>query len=354
MDEQVRNGILAILAGGFAGFLLFVPFVAVSYRRRGRLTAGRAVLWALALVYFWAIWTYTLLPLPDPDTMRCAGVNLDIWAFIDDVRGAARRPGPFVTDPAILQLVLNVLLFVPLGFFLRVLGGRGILVALLVGLGTSAFVETTQVTGVWGIHPCAYRVFDVDDMLTNTLGAVAGSLFALVVPSRLRGVERAADADVPRPVTRRRRALGMLCDAVGLGLVISAVGIVVQLWLQFVVGDREAVLDSTPATVSGLVVGTGLWLAVILVTGRSVGDLAVRLRFSGGVLPTWLARPVRWITGVSGYTLLDALPDPWSLLALPFVVATAVMLFAFRDGRGLPGVFGARVVDEREASARVE
>ncbi|GAA2077287.1 VanZ family protein [Microbacterium hatanonis] len=350
----MRNGILAILAGGFAGFLLFVPFVAVSYRRRGRLTAGRAVLWALALVYFWAIWTYTLLPLPDPDTMRCAGVNLDIWAFIDDVRGAARRPGPFVTDPAILQLVLNVLLFVPLGFFLRVLGGRGILVALLVGLGTSAFVETTQVTGVWGIHPCAYRVFDVDDMLTNTLGAVAGSLFALVVPSRLRGVERAADADVPRPVTRRRRALGMLCDAVGLGLVISAVGIVVQLWLQFVVGDREAVLDSTPATVSGLVVGTGLWLAVILVTGRSVGDLAVRLRFSGGVLPTWLARPVRWITGVSGYTLLDALPDPWSLLALPFVVATAVMLFAFRDGRGLPGVFGARVVDEREASARVE
>jgi hypothetical protein len=354
VDEQVRNGILAILAGGFAGFLLFVPFVAVSYRRRGRLTAGRAVLWALALVYFWAIWTYTLLPLPDPDTMRCAGVNLDIWAFVDDVRGAARRPGPFVTDPAILQLVLNVLLFVPLGFFLRVLGGRGILVALLVGLGTSAFVETTQVTGVWGIYPCAYRVFDVDDMLTNTLGAVAGSLFALVVPSRLRGVERAADADVPRPVTRRRRALGMLCDAVGLGLVISAVGIVVQLWLQFVVGDREAVLDSTPATVSGLVVGTGLWLAVILVTGRSVGDLAVRLRFSGGVLPTWLARPVRWITGVSGYTLLDALPDPWSLLALPFVVATAVMLFAFRDGRGLPGVFGARVVDEREASARVE
>ncbi len=350
----MRNGILAILAGGFAGFLLFVPFVAVSYRRRGRLTAGRAVLWALALVYFWAIWTYTLLPLPDPDTMRCAGVNLDIWAFVDDVRGAARRPGPFVTDPAILQLVLNVLLFVPLGFFLRVLGGRGILVALLVGLGTSAFVETTQVTGVWGIYPCAYRVFDVDDMLTNTLGAVAGSLFALVVPSRLRGVERAADADVPRPVTRRRRALGMLCDAVGLGLVISAVGIVVQLWLQFVVGDREAVLDSTPATVSGLVVGTGLWLAVILVTGRSVGDLAVRLRFSGGVLPTGLARPVRWITGVSGYTLLDALPDPWSLLALPFVVATAVMLFAFRDGRGLPGVFGARVVDEREASARVE
>lgn len=350
----MRNGILAILAGGFAGFLLFVPFVAVSYRRRGRLTAGRAVLWALALVYFWAIWTYTLLPLPDPDTMRCAGVNLDIWAFVDDVRGAARRPGPFVTDPAILQLVLNVLLFVPLGFFLRVLGGRGILVALLVGLGTSAFVETTQVTGVWGIYPCAYRVFDVDDMLTNTLGAVAGSLFALVVPSRLRGVERAADADVPRPVTRRRRALGMLCDAVGLGLVISAVGIVVQLWLQFVVGDREAVLDSTPATVSGLVVGTGLWLAVILVTGRSVGDLAVRLRFSGGVLPTWLARPVRWITGVSGYTLLDALPDPWSLLALPFVVATAVMLLAFRDGRGLPGVFGARVVDEREAAARVE
>ena len=354
MGEQVRNGIIAVFAGGFVGLLLFVPFVAISYRRRGGLGWGRAALWALALVYFWAIWTYTLLPLPDTGSFRCAGVNLDVWAFVGDVRGAASRPGPFITDPAILQLLLNVLLFVPLGFFLRLLGGRGILVALLVGLGISAFVETTQITGVWGVYPCAYRVFDVDDMLTNTAGAVAGSLLALAVPPRFRGAERAPDADRPRPVTRRRRVLGMLCDALGLTLVTGAVGVVVQLFLEYVLNDAAAATDSVPASVAGVVVGTGTWLVVILVTGRSIGDLAVRLRFTGGVLPAWLARPVRWLTGVSGYTLLDALPEPWSALALPFLLATVIMLFVFRDGRGLPGLFGARVVDDRETPARVE
>ncbi len=69
-----------------------------------------------------------------------------------------------------LQVALNVLLFLPLGFFLRVLGGRGILIAGLAGLVVSGIIETTQLTGVWGIFPCAYRVFDVDDLIANTSG----------------------------------------------------------------------------------------------------------------------------------------------------------------------------------------
>lgn len=353
MDEPVRSGILAIFAGGIVGVLLFVPFVAVSYRRRGRLTAGRAVLWAAALVYFWAIWTYTLLPLPDPQTMHCAGVNLDVWAFVGELREAARGPGRFVTDPAVLQLVLNVALFLPLGFFLRVLGGRGILVALAVGLGVSAFVETTQLTGVWGIYPCAYRVFDVDDMLTNTLGAVAGSLLALLVPAEHRGSQRSHDADLPRPVTRRRRVLGMLCDALGITIVSGVVAVAVQLWFEVVVGDRETVLDGRIASAAALAVSTGVWLLVTLWTGRTIGDIAVRVRMTRGYLPEWLARPARWLTGVSGYLLIDAAPSPWDLGGLLFLVLTVVLALSFRDGRGLPAVYGARVVDSRESRSAV-
>ncbi len=85
-----------------------------------------------------------------------------------------------------LQVLLNVLLFMPLGFFLRVLGGRGIVTAVVAGLGISLFVETTQLTGVWGVYPCAYRLFDVDDLVTNTLGAVLGSaIAAVIVPRRI-------------------------------------------------------------------------------------------------------------------------------------------------------------------------
>jgi hypothetical protein len=64
---------------------------------------GPILLWAAALVYFLAIWTYTLLPLPDAG-LPCAGVNLDVWAFVDDPLGRS------LTDFAVLQLALNVLL----------------------------------------------------------------------------------------------------------------------------------------------------------------------------------------------------------------------------------------------------
>lgn len=263
MGNEVYSAAVAIGLGALVGTALFVPFVAVSYRRRGRLTFGRSVLWAAALVYFLAIWTYTLLPLPESGAYACAGVNLDVLAFVQDLRSARS-----LTDFAVLQLALNVLLFLPLGFFLRVLGGRGILVAFVAGLGISLIIETTQLTGVWGIYPCAYRVFDVDDLLTNTVGAVLGSLLALIVPSRLRSGAHPDAGDAPHPVTRPRRLLAMLCDWLGAGLVGAVVGIGVQVVLEYLVRDHAAVVDGGIAQTATNLVPIVVWAAVTLVTGR--------------------------------------------------------------------------------------
>lgn len=199
MHNIIGSGSLAIFLGGVVAFLAFVPFVAVSYRRRGRLSFGRTLLWAGAAVYFWAIWTYTLVPMPDSDAYRCAGRNLRPFQFVDEIRDAVAVSGRYLTDPVVLQVALNVLLFVPLGFFLRVLGGRGIVVAGLVGLAISGIIETTQLTGVWGVFPCAYRVFDVDDLIANTSGALLGSLVAFAVPRKHRGLEKSPDAEIPVP-----------------------------------------------------------------------------------------------------------------------------------------------------------
>ncbi len=348
MDEQVILGVLAIAAGLAVGVFLFVPFVAVSYRRRGGFGVGRFVLWGAALVYLMAIWTYTLLPLPDPDTIRCAGVNLDVWAFVSDIRGALARPGRTLTDPATLQLLLNVLLFVPLGFFVRVLGGRGIPTALLVGLGVSAFIETTQLTGVWGLYPCAYRVFDVDDLLTNTLGALVGSVLALAVPRRHWGTPKFADAESPRPITRRRRFLAMLCDVLAAWLLAAAVAIGFQLVL-YALGAERAVREGTAASVVAGAVPIVVWFAVTLATGRTIGDHAVQLRYTGGQLPPALARPLRFLGGIGGYLVLSALPGPWGIVTGAFAVVSVVLVLTTDDRRGLPGIVsGQRLVDARE------
>ena len=341
---------IAIAIGMAVGVVLFVPFVAVSYRRRGRLGLGRTLLWLSALIYFWAIWTYTLLPLPDPDTIRCVGAITDPMSVVHDVQKAFAAPGNPLRQPALLQLVFNVLLFVPLGFFVRVLAGRGILVALAAGFGLSLLVETTQLTGVWGVYPCAYRFFDVGDLMTNTLGAVVGCTIALIVPRSMRGSAAKPDADVPRPVTRGRRALAMLCDGLAYFFVSFGAGVAVQLWLEYVVRDREAVLDGSLAAAVGTIAPAGMFLVLILSTGRSIGDVAVQLRYSGSRLPAPFARVLRWTGGIGGLSALELGGGPFDLASTILILVAIIMLFTTRAGRGLPGVLSGQHLADARAS----
>jgi len=352
VGDQVVLGFIAVAIGVAFGVALFVPFVAISYRRRGQLSLGRTILWLAALVYFWAIWTYTLLPLPDPDAIRCVGMITDPMELVRDLQKAFAEPGNPLRHPALLQIAFNVLLFVPLGAFLRVLGGRGILTALLVGLGLSLLVETTQLTGVWGVYPCAYRFFDVGDLMTNTTGAVLGSVVALVVPRSMRGMRPSDDADQPRPVTRGRRAVAMLCDALAFGFVAFAVSAAVQLWLQYGVGDRAAVIDGSPADLISTSVACGSWLLLILAGGRSVGDLAVQLRYAGSPLPQPIARLLRWAGGIGGITALTLAGGVFDALSSLLVLVACIMVFTTRSGRGLPGILsGQHLTDARTRNA---
>src|SRR5699024_12722265 len=54
--------------------------------------------------------------------------------------------------------------------------------------------EITQLTGVYGIYNCPYRIFDVDDLLLNSTGALVGFLLAPILlalfPSRENVVEK--------------------------------------------------------------------------------------------------------------------------------------------------------------------
>ncbi|GAA5034451.1 VanZ family protein [Microbacterium fluvii] len=347
MDDRILLGVLAVGAGLLVGVALFVPFVALSYRRRGGLSFWRFVGWAAFLIYFFAIWTYTLLPLPDPDAIRCVGAILDPMVSVDEVVAALGGPGNPLTSPQVLQLALNVLLFVPLGFFVRVLLGRGFVVTVLIGFAVSLFVELTQLTGVWGIYPCAYRFFDVGDLITNTTGAAVGAVLSLLVPRRHRGFARTADADDPDPVTKPRRLLAMVCDYLGATVVSAAVAVGVQLVL-LALGRRDLAVDGTIGSFAGAAASAVLWLVVVLATGRTIGDRAVELRYTGSSLPVWAARVLRYLGGIGGYLVLSALPAPWSGLAGLLALVGAVMLLTTRRGRGLPGVLsGQELVDAR-------
>jgi glycopeptide antibiotics resistance protein len=316
--------VIAIVGGLLLAFVLFVPFVAVQYRRRGALGFGPVVLGFGLLVYALALVSYTLLPLPQITSDFCAvhqaRPQLRLLQFVRDIRrdnsgGLAGLP----FNPAVLQFVFNIVLFVPFGMFTRYLFRRGLVVTTLLGLAASLVIELTQLTGDWFLFPCAYRLFDVDDLLANTTGALAGALIGPVL--RLVPGQRTGDPEQPRPITARRRLLGMLCDwavGVGVGSILAFVYrvLVAELGLDVTPGLDAAVLALLTRVVPSI-----LFLVLLATAGRTVGELVVRLRPRRS--PS--ARGVGWRWAAGGLDLLAG------VLAL----ASVVMVFRTSQHRGL-------------------
>ncbi|MGC3953786.1 MAG: VanZ family protein [Propionicimonas sp.] len=320
---------LAILLGSVLAVLAFLPVVAARYRRAGRLRLIDLVTLLAVATYAVALWTYTLVPLPDTDDFRCARANLRPFAFLDDIREAIAAAGRLTwRNRALLQAAFNVLLFVPLGYFLRVLARRGIVLATLAGLAISAAIEFTQRTGLWGLYHCAYRVFDVDDLMLNTAGAFLGSVLAVPVAMVLR---RTRPLPVVERVTLGRRYVGMLADLMVMtGL---SVGAVVG-WRAIALYLLGWSVDELPPAVDQLLqfappfLLQGWW---VLRRGHTVGEDIVQLVAVASDHPA-RARWLKFGFGVGGYLLLGLWSD---LASLVFALITVIWAWRTDDHRGL-------------------
>ncbi|MDR1806540.1 MAG: VanZ family protein [Propionibacteriaceae bacterium] len=338
MSDQVANAALAVAGGLLLAAVFFIPFAVLSYRRRGGMSVGRTLTWVAALVYGLAIWTFTLVPFPDPATLKCVGRNTRLLQVLDDIRKYPHALADLLHNPAFLQFAYNIALFVPLGFVTRLLWRRGVVVTTVLGFALSLFIETTQLTGVWGLYSCAYRYFDVDDLLANTSGAFAGAVLSWPV-ARLVSFDARPDPDRVAPaVTRGRRLVGAVCDALAAAFLSGLVIVGLRLGAEALgYADRTNVagLTQTLGGISAIV----LTLAVTLATGRTPGDWAVDIRFAraDGTSPL-VARLLRYLGGIGGYLVLGY----WPMLGTLFAAIVLVALLATAHGKGLAGLLSGQ------------
>ena len=336
MSDQVLNAVVATVLGSAVAVVLLIPVAAVEYRRDGRLGPHDLLVLVSAAVYGLALWTYTLLPMPATGEHRCVGrqlVPFDTIRAIDwgDL-GSRSGLSALAHDPAFLQVVLNVLLFAPLGWFVRRIARRGVVVATILGFAMSLLIETTQGTGVWHLYDCPYRLFDVDDLIVNTAGATLGSLVSAVFIRR-----RRPEVVWPTSITLGRRWVGMVCDGLFVVLLGSALSIgwrAVQLYLLDVPFEE---LPSGPERLLQWGVPGAIETAVVFLGGRTVGEWVVSVRTTGARRPMPVARLVKLVTGVGPFVALLAIPGAWTGPVLAaFVLATLVAAVPHAGGhRGL-------------------
>ncbi len=258
--------------------LVMLPVAVVSYRRRGRAGGWTTVAFYLFLFYLLAALMQTIVPLPADPAGFCAqwsyasSPQLRPFYFLEVVEDRARGDwsvGGILHNPALWTTGLNAVLLAPLAFFLRYLSGTRFLAATALGFCASLFLELTQLTGLWFIYPCAYRLFSVDDLILNTAGAALGWLVAGPLIRLLPDLD--PDRDRRRYATRvtaSRRLLALLTDAIGFGVLTVVVLGLVQLF-----GGPVAARGSITA-----VLGVVWFLLVPALIGSTVGKRAMLLR----------------------------------------------------------------------------
>ena len=192
MTDQATNALVAIVLGSVLAVVLLIPVAAVQYRLDGRLGPKDLAILVTAAVYALALWTYTLLPMPAEDTFPCQGTQLRLFGSLGLIRLPDDGPAALLRDPAFLQIALNVLLFVPLGYFVRAVLHRGVVVATALGFGDLAADR---------VHPAHGRV----EPLRLRLPALRRRRPGGQHPGRDRRLPAVAAARTP-PATGRRHA----------------------------------------------------------------------------------------------------------------------------------------------------
>lgn len=185
-----------------ASMFLLVPWLIYGYRKDGFFSWSRFAV-SFSFIFF-LLAAYCLVILPVPTTRNnCTGpaahafYNLSPFMFVKDIMRETpviwSQPSTWINmlkGRAFLQVMFNVLLLMPLGVYIRYFWQKRAFWkhALVAGFGLSLFFEITQLTGLYGLYSCPYRLFDVDDLMLNTSGTVIGffaaPLLLALFPSR--------------------------------------------------------------------------------------------------------------------------------------------------------------------------
>ena len=240
MESYLRVVGQAVLVFPVAAALIALPFLIHHYRKYGGMTFARFFLSYSFVLHALCAYFLVILPLPDREAvaqMTGSSVQLLPFSFFRDLSKETgfQLAEPTTYLPALLstftlQFVFNIALLVPLGFYLRYYFRRKLLPAVLISLGVSLFFELTQLSGLYGYYPRAYRLFDVDDLLCNTLGGFLGYVLTgplmKILPDRDKIDEKSYQKG--ERVTFTRRCLSLFVDMI----FVSLLGTVLSIFLS--------------------------------------------------------------------------------------------------------------------------
>ncbi|MFZ2576781.1 MAG: VanZ family protein [Lactococcus hircilactis] len=230
--QSIQTGILLFFV--FC-ILALIPYMIFQYRKRGRVAPWLFIVNFSFVLYLICAYAMTIFPLPDPAVVAKLTTpmqNLEPFLFIREFIKynplVLQNPHTWLLAlkaPSFLQPAFNVLLTLPFGVYLCYLFKVRFRKALLLSFLLTLSFETIQRTALLGLYPRPYRLFDVDDLMLNTIGSLIGFGLAKLVVRYLPSLDEKRREVQEVSISYMRRAVAFLVDFIML--------VLLSLWINF-------------------------------------------------------------------------------------------------------------------------
>lgn len=184
MSDYIITISIGIKSFPLFALLATIPILTIQVVRYKKMNFARVGLDYALILYSLCLLSLVFLPLPtmtQAASLNAHDIQLIPFHFIADivhesplVLGNPRTYLLAIFDFPILQIVLNVIMTIPFGMFLRYYCGCSKRYVILYSFLLSLFIEIGQLTGLFFIYHGSYRLCDVDDLMANTFGGFLG------------------------------------------------------------------------------------------------------------------------------------------------------------------------------------
>ncbi len=187
MEIYLESIKTAFLIFPFLAFLITIPYLLLQYHKYGSVPLIRSSIVYTFILYLLAAYFLVILPLPSKEevlTMPTKIPQLIPFAFVGDFIDTFKESSSiiaFLKSPIVYTTLFNIAITLPFGVYLRYYFKKKWYTTIIYTFLLSLFFELTQASGLYGIYPKAYRLFDVDDLIINTLGGTLGYLITPIV-----------------------------------------------------------------------------------------------------------------------------------------------------------------------------
>lgn len=325
----------------FIAFILTIPFLLHQYRKYGAIPIIKSLCFYSFILYLLCAYFLVILPLPSIETvskMSSPKTQLKLFQFIKDILSTINYDISNFNDilriikqPTVYIVLFNFILTLPFGVYIRYIFKKNWYQTLGYTFLLSLFFELTQLSGLYGIYPRPYRLFDVDDLLINSVGGLIGYIIAPALTSYLPTKEQIEENSYKKgeKVTLLRRCVSSVVDFLFLLIFCLILKI---LFYGTLLEEYYALITITiyliilPSFTSGKTIGKKMLRLKIVGIDNNIKW--PQILFRNILLIYFIVYPFAWIDILADKTATDIINRLWIVIAIYQIINIAYYIFS--------------------------